>query len=509
MICTAVIRRRLTIVAVWTCLLSASSSAQMGNPDAPATYQVLIWLATDQSPEAASVCGSRFSAALLRQLDRAVAGSWSVTIEPAPVAALDAASAVTELSHEQLLALRPDLAQLGKLSVLSVIWNGAAFELQADEYDLRVRKWNASPRTSVIRADDVMDQAVVALVSAFSPVGTIGRPRDGVVEVRLHAGAYSAGEDSLLVPRPGALMEVVIRRRRRAADGGDYSFSTVPWTVLQVTGSELGVARCEIHSGLRSPLRVRGVSATNRLAIEIRPKYAHTVLRLHVRGKEDDPLTGYQVYARQPGGETSQYIGQTDWQGEVVLPRSTDLPLQTYYIKHGSLVLARLPIVAGHHPELSIGIVNDEQRLRAEGALKGVQDRLIDAVARREIHAARIRRQLDAPNLTEENIEQAQQLLTSLRELPGRNDFVRKMQVLERAFVGGDATTQNRIDRLFRDTRDIMTRNIDPDLEKSLAAQIADAERRLKSLRDYQAGQGRPAASDASAAGTPVPQQDE
>jgi len=449
-------------------------------------YRVRVWFVTDDSPEVTQACDEAFFDRLLRRLDAHFGGGWEPAMVTAPAGLVTPIQRDDPWTYEELLAACPDLKQLEKLYLLGIVWNGVNYELQAREFDTRARQWSFSGVVQVPLASGLLEQAAHVLAVAFSPVGTIGRPRDGMVDVKLHAGDFNGSADSPLMPQPGSLLQVVIRRRRRTEDGVVYSFGAVPWTVLRVRQVELGVARCEIHSGLRSPLRVRGVSQTDRLAIRMVPRYWQTLLQVQVRNAPDKPLPGYQVFAKVPGDSSSTYVGQTDWQGTIALPREDAAPLKIYYVKHGSLLLARLPIVAGQLRELALEVPDDDQRLRAEGALKGVQDRLIDAVARREIHAARIGRRLETRALNETHIAQARELLNLLRQLPGRNEFVRELQILQRNFVSSDASTQNRIDRLFRDTRDVILRNLDPETDKLLTDQINDAERRLQQLRDYQ-----------------------
>jgi hypothetical protein len=510
-------------------------------------YRVHVLVVVGSAPETVAATGDLFRAQLARGLDANFGGAWQTTIEAAPRKVITPILGHAEpLSEEILKQLVPDFAQLNKLFVIGVDWSGTEYEVQAREFDTRVQRWTISNVTEVAQSKDILPQAVGAIVRAFSPVGTIGRPRQDMVEVKMHAGAYLDSYASPLVPQPGTLLKVVIRRRRRGSEGEGYSFSTVPWTVLRVmpparspadiegaiadssteqgaadepagdnksdatventtqpptigaphAAGELpddvvvagiGAAICEIHSGLRSPFRVRGISRTDRLAIVVKPRFEQTTLRIHVRLNPDSMLAGYQVFAKEPGAATSTYIGQSDWQGSVVLPGDDMAPLKIYYIKHGSLLLARLPIVAGYERELLVGVNDDSERLRAEGALKGVQDRLIDSLARREIHAARISSRLEAQNLTEEHVAQSKQLLERMRKLPGRNDFIREIQTRQRDFQSGDKTTQSRIDRLFRDTRDVIIRNLTPDLEERLTLEIRDAENRLGQLRSYEA----------------------
>jgi hypothetical protein len=453
-------------------------------------YRVRLWIAYEAAPEIGLVADDKFRSDLGRSLKAIFGGAWDMQMSAAPPgigAILPGDTA--PLTVQQLKALADGIDDVGKLIVVGIGWNGKEYEVQSREFDARAQVWSISRTHRIGAPSELLSVTLGAIVQTFAPVGTIGKPNKNRVEVALHAGEYSSASEwmgpdgrrigSPLVPQPGSLMQVIIRRRNPRSAEQRYSYSVIPWTILQVNGTQQGESTCTIHSGLRSPLRVRGVSRTDRLAIAIQPRFPQTTLKILSNDEPQRPLSGYQVYAKEIDSKSSRYVGQSDWRGEVALPRDDESPLKFYYLKHGKLLLKRLPIVAGHERELVVEIQDDSQRLRAEGAVKGIQDRLVDSLVRREIKAARIRRQLESRPLDASRISRARELLKEYRELPGRNEFIREIQDRQREFFSGDKSTQNRIDRLFRDVRDSITRSLTTTLEESLVQEIQEVEQRM------------------------------
>ena len=220
----------------------------------------------------------------------------------------------------------------------------------------------------------------------------------------------------------------------------------------------------------------------DRLALLFTPSYQQTVLTVKARDESAQPLFGYQVFVRPPGEGESKLIGTTDWQGQVTIPVS-EQALQIVYIKNGGLLLARLPIVVGQEPEVEASIPDDRQRLRAEGFIRGIQDELVDTVARREAIALQIQRQIQSEFLTEADLDKADQLLQKLRDLSADVELARELERGRPNYSSPDNATQNRIDRLFRDTAAAIRGTLSNDLAGKLAAQIAEARSQLERIK--------------------------
>ena len=161
----------------------------------------------------------------------------------------------------------------------------------------------------------------------------------------------------------------------------------------QAAGGQPGMFRfvlnCEVLSAMRNPLAGRSTTSVERLALGVRPLGETTTVRLVTIGAVGRPLEGYEIFAKKPlakefaATNRAVRLGLTDWQGAIEVPKD-DLPLRLVYIKNGSHLIARLPVVPGYRPELTIELVSDDKRLEAEAFVRGMESTVMDLVARRD-----------------------------------------------------------------------------------------------------------------------------
>jgi hypothetical protein len=211
------------------------------------------------------------------------------------------------------------------------------------------------------------------------------------------------------------------------------------------------------------------------LAFLVKPHLDGSTLRLVNRQQLNQPLVGYEVYSRPPDEKQStRLIGRTDWRGELRIERDADEPVQVLFVRNGQQLLGKLPVVPGDQRLLVAPLRDDELRLEAEGFLLGVQDSLVDLVARREVLAARIRRAIEAGELDE-----AETLLGQLRQLDTQDDFARRVQQRKQTLTTVDPQVQQKIDELFAQTRSLLGKYLSQDQVNELAQAINAARQPL------------------------------
>jgi len=147
-------------------------------------------------------------------------------------------------------------------------------------------------------------------------------------------------------------------------------------------------------------------------------------------------------------------------------------PLQILYVRNGGRLLARLPVVAGLEPLLTAAMTDDDPRLLAEGHVKGLQNRVMDLVARRELYTARFRR-----HLQKKEFDQARALLEEFRGLENRSDLTRQLDQTAQRIKSPDRRVQAKIDQLFSDTRQLLMKFLDPRTTNVLAEELLQAQR--------------------------------
>jgi hypothetical protein len=220
---------------------------------------------------------------------------------------------------------------------------------------------------------------------------------------------------------------------------------------------------------MRGGLAGRASARVVKLALLAKPRHESTDLVLQTEEENPVPLDGYDVYAKDPVTEKSELIGVSDWRGRVRIPNG-DQPLLILYVRSGGLLLARLPLAPGLEPELPAQVTNDDVRLQVEGFVKGLQNRIMDAVARRELYIARFRR-----HLQKKELDKAKALLEEFRHLETRSDLAILVNQQEQRLTSQDRRVQAKIDQLFSQTRQLLAKFLDPQTANKLDQEYLQA----------------------------------
>jgi hypothetical protein len=310
-----------------------------------------------------------------------------------------------------------------------------------------------------------------AIAAVFTPLARIEAVDGAQVKARLRAGGLIIDPASLALAEPGMVLRPITRRNDRtgqpAAKGG---IQPLPWTLLAIEERDEALLTCGLHSGYRASIPARGGARVERLALLVRPQFPATTLALRSRGGEQRPLPGYEIFAKQEDGGETPLLGITDWQGQIELPRQGST-LQVLIVRNGTQLLARLPLVPGHEKLLVAPLMDDDGRLQAEGAVAALESMALDLAARREILAARFR-----VRLTERKFDEAQELLDEFRQLDSRTALGRLLDEQQQQVRADDRLTQQRIDKLFGDARQLLTvKSLSDDMINTLAGELSKA----------------------------------
>ncbi|MEP4681931.1 MAG: hypothetical protein ABJ015_09820, partial [Rhodopirellula bahusiensis] len=184
-------------------------------------------------------------------------------------------------------------------------------------------------------------------------------------------------------------------------------------------------------------------------------------------------LIGYEIYEKELEGKSMTFIGRTDWNGRLDVEASDEQPLRLLYVKNGGAVLARLPMVPGHHEKTVADLGGDDMRLQAESYIRGVQNSIIDLLAIRELFKARIMMRLERGDL-----ESAEELLEVLRNQPTNERLANDMGKRQSEFIeaiGKNANQQRKVDEMFSVTREMLTKHINPKLVRDLEEAMIQA----------------------------------
>jgi hypothetical protein len=256
--------------------------------------------------------------------------------------------------------------------------------------------------------------------------------------------------------KPGDVYVPILRRTMRNGqlekkDG----LQTVPWTYVEATEVKGNTIIGRYQSARRNPIIVRRQGRIEPLAIALHTDPDTLTLRLRSRTAAEKPLVGYEVFTQKPGDEALVPVGLTNTAGQISIP-PTKTPLQFLLVKHGGQLFAKIPVLAGEKQRIDIPLPDDDARLAVEASLAAVREDLVDVVARRNILISRARQKIE-----KKDYDSAQELLRSLNDLPGRQQFKFTLDTARRSLRSNDPQMQRRIDRLFDTTDALLTQFLD------------------------------------------------
>ena len=439
-------------------------------------YNVTVWIAFQEHPEITDKWRDSLPAAIQRQCEVALGALWETKAMVAPDAVRELALKGLTPSPFELLSTNETLKDVDKLFFIAVLADDGGFRIDVRELDAATRVWSGSQTSVCFDGADVPRQTFRLMTDVFSPLAQIVRVEETKVTAEVRAGALSMPEGSKRAWKnptqvhTGDFLLPYIRKTDRDGKVKETGVSEVKYTVLLVDSvDEKGTLECEAHSGYRQAFKTRRSSRTQQLALIGRNTGRTTTLHAQERSDETKDLVGYDVYAREPGSEKSTFVGRTDWKGDLEIPVGST-PVRILFIKSGNRVLAKLPVVPGLQGRIDVALRNDEARLEAEGFLLGVQESLVDLVARREILSIRIRGMI-----AKGRYDEAEPLLSELRRLPNREDFENLVTNRKQLLSSGDDQVQVKIDKLFNDTRELFTKFLDPRRVQELQEQLRTA----------------------------------
>ncbi|HUY36523.1 MAG TPA: hypothetical protein VMV69_27555 [Pirellulales bacterium] len=448
-------------------------------------YRIRVYVALAVEPELTPRLASQLREAIVERTDTTIGSAWRLEALPAPpelewpmLRSLATLSA--ESLPKELLELDFD-----KLMLLTVTARHGVYQVAARDYDLRARRAGMPISYVVPQRAKLCDEAFRALLTAFVPLARVegmieepkespppeaiapsappaagaapkeDKPRNKQALLRLRAAGLPPLDPSIVWVRPGDVFYSLTRTNDR--DNKPKSIKAIDWTCLTVRSIAGAELTCDLNSGRRNPLGGRRRGRVEQLALLARAAGRSTRLEVWSRGDGKNeatkyPLAGYDVYSHPADSPKTVLIGRTDFQGAVTVPDDAGA-VRVLLVMHGGEPLARLPLLAGVDPVLRAEILDDDERLEAEGLVHGMQENFVDLVARRQMLMARIHLRLD-----EGKTDEAKKLLDALRKLGRQEDFLSTIRQRKERTFSRDKATQTKIEKLFDDTEVVVNR---------------------------------------------------
>jgi hypothetical protein len=433
------------------CLLFASPShAKDGGWDLE-PYRIKITIAVEVPGGLAEQLTNELPRYLQRRIEASLAPAWvcDVNIATGPerakiLATIDAAEpSPPELPKDK-----------DKLLIVAARTAPDGIELSAREFDRYVQRWSPTLHRNSRQDSYISEQIFTLINQTFSPLAQIVLDTKDMRRVALiPRGALLP---HATIGKPGDIYVPFLRRTMRNGElEKKDGLQTVPWTYIEATEVNDNKIAGRFQSANRRPIIIRRQGRIEPVAIAIHTDPDSLTLRLHSRAATEKPLVGYEIFTQRPGDETLTPAGVSNTAGQITIPPGKT-PLQFLLVKHGGQLFAKIPVLAGEKQHLDIPLPDDDARLAAEASLASVREDLVDVVARRNILISRARQKIE-----KKDYATAQELLQSLNDLPGRQQFKTTLDAAKRTIRSTDPLMQRRIDRLFDSTESLLTQFLD------------------------------------------------
>lgn len=296
------------------------------------------------------------------------------------------------------------------------------------------------------------------LTGAFSPVVRIDEAGQRTAAGLVRAGGLILKKNSPAAIYVDDVLQPMVRKDDR--NGRPIMIGPMDWAYLvseKIEGPRLEMG---FYAGRTGGLQGRQNKRTFRIALKVSPVGDSTLIRLHAKGDENEPLIGYEFYQKELKSTKMTFVGRSDWNGRLHVEQTKD-PLRLLYVKNGGAILARLPVVPGFTPFEKADLSGDDMRLEAEAYIRGVENSIVDLVAVRKLLAARVRLRLYKGEM-----KQAEELVNLLREQPTNeklnNAMGRRQTAYLKAIGTRNANQRRKVDDMFKTTRELLTKLINP-----------------------------------------------
>ncbi|ELP33832.1 hypothetical protein [Rhodopirellula baltica] len=351
-----------------------------------------------------------------------------------------------------------------KIFIVRIRTATSPMKVESVEFDTLMRYFGDTSRATVSSFNLLPEVVGATLRDVFAPVARIDDAGKNNAVGLVRASGLVTDKNSPALVDVGDVLVPMVRKDDR--NGNPISIGPLDWAYLLAKELDGRRVKMDFHAGRAGGLQGRKNARTHRVGLRIRPRKDQTLLRLHAKGDANQPLIGYEIYEKELEGKSMTFIGRTDWNGRLDVEPTDEQPLRLLYVKNGGAVLARLPMVPGHHEKMVADLGGDDMRLQAESYIRGVQNSIIDLLAIRELFKARIMMRLERGDL-----EPAEELLEVLRNQPTNERLANDMGKRQSEFIkaiGKNANQQRKVDEMFSVTREMLTKHINPKLVRDL-----------------------------------------
>lgn len=419
-------------------------------------YAIRIQLAVDDSARSRPSLGPDLASFLKQRILTTLHPLWSAEVEVAQ--GIERLAVINDMStpEDQLSELN---GRFDKQMFLNVVTHAEGYSIACREWDKSTRLWGPA-LTETVRQELLLPEESLSLLRrVFAPLAMVrSNPEDENQVTLLFKGSeLPRRTEEAIQGAKGEVYQPLLIRFDHTGEVLPNGVSEVPWTFLVLEELDDGQWQCSVHSGIRRPFGIRRRGRSEHLAIALRSPPGVTRVRFFARHDKNQALSGYEVFRRLEDDTQTELLGLTDATGSIEV-KPIGKNLVTLFLRSDGQLLAKVPVLPGATPLVEVPIADDSARLRAQAELVALREELIDVVARRNVLMARVRNRLK-----DGQFDEARNLLEELDDLPGRARFNQLISSSERDpdHISQDPRVQQRIEKLFADTRKLLGRYLD------------------------------------------------
>ena len=371
---------------------------------------------------------------------------------------------VATVSEVMFLYLSPAPLKIDKVFPVAVEIQGGSYVISAREWDRESELLTSVRTRTTIDRRTIAAQILRLLSEVFRPVAQIEGATPTTARIRFKAGEYPPGDPAFAQTGKDSMYVPFFRYMDRNKVVQKLQF--LPWSYITAKNIERIRANCDLNTGVKTPLGSFKRRRMELRALALKPYTNQTTLTLVPKRNLTRPLVGYlvAVYDEIPppppkSGEEPPKdaperekpdIYRSDRFGNVTIPVDPNKALQWVFIRSGSALLAKFPLVAGAERQMTVECPDDTIRLDVEGQIVLLQSRLIDTIAKQAMVRAMIINRVKKGQW--KKVDESLKELDELTTLRAFTTMVEDIQLfaLKKAQDRKDRISQSRIKTLGR-----------------------------------------------------------
>ena len=374
------------------------------------------------------------------------------------------AEKVATVSEVVYLYLTPPPVVVDKIFPVSVEVEGGSYIVSAREWDRESELLTTVRTRTTIDRRTIASQILRLLSEVFRPTVLIDEATPQTARIKYKAGEFPPGDPAFALAKKDAMYVPFFRYLDRNKVMQKLQF--LPWSYITATSIERIRANCELATGVKTPLGSFKRRRMELRALALKPYTDQTTLTLVPKRNRTRPLVGYLVAVYdeipppppelEPGEEPKEDLPErekpdiyrSDRFGNVTIPVDPNKALQWVFIRSGSSLLAKFPLVAGAERQMTVECPDDTIRLDVEGQIVLLQSRLVDTIAKQAMVKAMITNRVKAGEW--KKVDESLKELDELATIESFETLVSEIQypALKKAEERGDRSSKGRITKL-------------------------------------------------------------